>query len=55
MDLDTMETGMKTSRMDMELKDGLMGLPMKDNISKERNMEKANLHGLMVVLSLETS
>jgi len=49
MDPGTRESGVKINRMDMVLKDGLMVLVMKGNMSKGKNMVKGNSFGQMVV------
>jgi hypothetical protein len=47
MELNMMGSGIKIKCMEMELKLDLMAHPTKDNIIKERSMEKEDLSGKM--------
>jgi hypothetical protein len=53
MELNTKETGMRISNMDMERKVGLIVLCMKVITRMERKMVKANLFGVMELRMME--
>ena len=55
MDQDMKENGLKTNNMVLVLKDGLMVHLMKGNIHKEKNMERENSHGQIIVHIQEIS
>ena len=49
------DNGKMISNLEKELRDGLMGLAIRVHIFMARNMEKANLSGLIRVLTLAPS
>ena len=55
MELNTKVIGKKINNMVMDLKHGQTEQDMKANTFKAKNMESADLHGLMEVLSTENS
>ena len=50
MELNMKENGSKITNMDMEFKNGLMGVVMKACTKKAKNMVKENIAGEMVVI-----
>jgi hypothetical protein len=53
MELDTVECGSMTNRMEWEKKSGLMDHLMKEGIMKGKNKEEGSLSGLMDLIILE--